>query len=350
MMRRFAWTLLLTVLAATPAAAQRWPDEACVLDPNLAPCLQSRADELAATFRVRRIEEHRDSGDEVLRIFYLKDGAVALISLIRAPGRDPTANVYFPQAEGRAAAPMQAPIPQDVWDEAFDRAAYADRRLVPVPSDPEVQTVCLHPWNYVFEASVPAEPAYGRSARVRRHSINSCDDAPLLYFAADLQRLVSPLFPACDQLDARLYGNVVQRLSLCRRLSGDRLAAALVMNLAHPFQVLGGSEDPHRLDDLFSSNTVIDWNGQHRPADQRNPALFWRARVAEDDVSGFQVEAAEGQSRDRVRVTGYLFRDQPGTNDGTEARASFEQIWARNWSGMQVASVTVGPWQVRRSR
>jgi hypothetical protein len=352
MIRWLAWAVPLLVLPAIPAAAQRWPDEQCVLDPNLAPCLQSRADNLVRAFGVHRIEEHRDAGDEVLRIFYEKDGYIALIALTRTPGHEPTASVYFPPAPGggRASAPMRAPIPQDVWDQAFYRAAYADRSLAPVPADPEVQTVCIHPWNYVFEASVPAQPAYGQRARVRRHSIDSCNDAPLLYFAADLQRLILPLFPACDVLDASLYGNAVQRLVRCQRLSGDRLAAARIMNLAHPFQVLGGSEDPHALDDLFASDSAIDWNGNRRQSDHRNPALFWRARLAEDDVNGFQIDSVEGQSRDRVRVTGHLFRDRPGTNDGTQSQARFEQIWARNWSGMQVASVTVGPWQARRPR
>ena len=187
---------LAALLSATPASAQRWPDEQCVENPNIASCAQSLVDSLAPTYGVRRIEEHRDAGDEVLRVFFIKDGGrAALVSLVRAPGRDPTIYVHFPRPRtGPAPAPMQAPATQALWDEAFSRAAYADRSLVPLPRDPQV--ICLHPWTFVFEASVPAEPHYGRPARGRRHIANSCDDAPLLYFADDLQRLVSPLFPA----------------------------------------------------------------------------------------------------------------------------------------------------------
>lgn len=348
MIRRLALALAALLFTAAPAAAQRWPDDQCVDEPNLAPCLQSRADGLAETYGVRRIEAHRDAGDEVLRIFYIKDGGrAALISFVRAPGRDPVVSVHFEREGGRPApAPMQAPISQAMWYEASYRAAYADRSLVPVPPDPRI--ICLHPWTYVFEASVPAEPAYDRPARVRRHSITSCDDGPLLYFAADLQRLALPLFPACDALDGDHYGNAVLRLRQCRRLSGDRLAAARVMNLATAFERMHRPDDPRVLNDLFAFGAVTDWNGRRHAPTDRDPAVFWRARIAEDNVNGFRVEAVEGQSPDRVRLTGYLYRNQPGTNDGTQSRARFEQIWARTISGMQVTSITVGAWAVQR--
>jgi hypothetical protein len=122
------------------------------------------------------------------------------------------------------------------------------------------------------------------------------------------------------------------------------------MNLADDLRLLGGSGDPRRRDDLFAPDALIDWNGRRRPPDQRNPAAFWRARIAEDDVDGVHVEAVEARSQDRVRVTGYLYRDQPGTNDGTMSRARFEQVWTGTWAGSRIASVTVGPWQVQRPR
>lgn len=345
------WALFLLLLASAPAAGQRWPDDQCFDNPNLTSCLQSRADGLAETYGVPRIEAHRDAGDEVVRVFYIKDGDRALITFIRTPGREPMAYVHFPRAGNQSApAPMQAQIPQAAWSEAFYRAAYADRSLVPIPEDPEVQTICIHPWNYVFEASVPADAVYRRSARVRRHSASSCDDAPLLYFAADLQRLVLPLFPACDALDRNRYGNAVLRLIQCQRLSGDRLAAAEVMNLASAFERIGGFEEPHALDHLFAWDAAIDWNGQRHAPNDRETAAFWRARIDEDEVRGFHMEMAEGQSRNRVRLTGYLFRNQPGTDDGTLSRARFEQIWSSTASGIQVTSITVGPWQAYRPR
>lgn len=348
MIKRIVWAAL-ALLATSPATAQRWPDDRCVDEPNLASCLQSRADQFVETYGVRRIEAHRDAGDEVIRVFFAKDGGVALVSFERAVGREPMAYVHFPRAEGRpAVASMQAAIPEAIWLEVLFRAEYADRGLVPVPPpDPDVQTVCLHPWSYVFEASVPADTVYGRRARIRRHSASSCDDAPLFHFAADLQRLVMPLFPACAAIDDRLYGNAVQRLVRCQRLSGDRLAAARVMNLVHAFESLGGSADPHDLDNLFDSDVAIDWNGRRR-ARGENPAAFWRARTAEDNVNDFHAVTFEGLSADRVRLTGYLVRDQPGTNDERLSRARLEQVWTKTSSGIQVTSATIGPWQVYR--
>ena len=344
-MVRLALWLIALVATGAPAAAQRWPSEECIDNPNIPSCLQSGAADLARAYGVRRIEEHRDAGDEVLRIFFIKDGNRAVISVVRAAGRAPTAYIHFPRVAGQPApAPMEAPMPQQSWDMARYRAEYADRSFAPVPPRPsDPQIVCLHPWTYLFEASAPAEPIYGQPARIRRHSVSSCDDAPLLHFAGDLQRLVMPLFPACDILDPILYGNGVQRFAMCRRLSGDRLAAAHVLNRAHPFQLLGGSADPHDLDDLFASDATIDWNGRGRPADQRNPAIFWRERIAGDSVNAFHIEAVEGLGQDRVRLTGYLLRDQPGTDDGT-LRARFGQIWIRGPSGLWVASATVGRW------
>ena len=82
-----------------------------------------------------------------------------------------------------------------------------------------------------------------------------------------------------------------------------------------------------------SSDATIDWNGRGRPADQRNPAIFWRERIAGDSVNAFHIEAVEGLGQDRVRLTGYLLRDQPGTDVGT-LRARFGQIWIRGPSGL----------------
>jgi hypothetical protein len=347
MIRRFAFALGLLLLTPAPAAAQRWPDQQCVENPNLASCVQSRGDQLAATFGARRIDEHRDAGEEVVRVFYYHDEDLALVAFVRAPGHEPTAYVYFPRRAGQPApAPMQAPIPQAVWAEAMWRSIYADRGLAPAPPIPsDGDEVCLHPWNYVFEASVPAAPGAGVRARVRRYSANACDDAPLLQFAADFRRLAISLFPACDALDDRLYGNPVQRFVLCPRLSGDRLAAAEIMNLAHPFQTLGGSVDPHDLDDAFDTEAVIDWNGRRRPADHRNPAVFWQAQIEEDHVNSFDIERIEGLSPGRALLTGYLLRDRPDRNHGSCLRARLEQVWATTWSGTQVASTAVGPWE-----
>jgi hypothetical protein len=349
MIRRLAWALALLLFSAAPAAAQSDTDERCWDDPNRASCLQSRADRLVETYGARRIEAHRDAGDQVVRIFFWHNQDLALIAFVRAPGHEPRAYVSFPRQRGRPApAAMEAPIPAAVWYEALDRAAYADRTFVPLPPrQPESQTVCIHPTVYVFEANDPAVPVYEMPARIRRHSSSSCDDAPLFQFATDLRRLALPLFPACEALDPEGYGDALSRLRTCQRLSGDRLLAAEVMNLAVPLGNINGPDDLRRLQNLFDYQAAIDWNGRRRRPEEGSTAAFWLARYTEDHVAGLGIESAEGLTNGQVRLSGHLRRDRPGANDGTSQSARFEQIWARTVSGTQVTSFAVGPWETQ---
>lgn len=349
MIRRLAWIFAALLSWPAPAAAQSNPDEQCWDDPNRSSCLQSNADRLVATYGARRIEAHRDAGDQVVRVFFWHNQDLALIAFVRTSGHEPRAYVSFPRRPGQPApAVMEAPIPAAVWYEALERAAYADRSFVPVPPrQSDSQTVCIHPTVYVFEASDPAIPLYGMPARIRRHGSTSCDEAPLFQFAADLRRLALPLFPVCEALDPEGYGDALSRLRTCQRLSGDRLLAAEMMNLAAPLLRINGPEDLGRLEDLIGDEAVIDWNAHPRGPQDGSPAAFWRARFTEDHVLAIWIETAEGLSNGQVRLSGHLRRARPGANDGTSQLASFEQIWARTVSGTQVISLTVGPWETQ---
>ena len=117
------------------------------------------------------------------------------------------------------------------------------------------------------------------------------------------------------------------------------------MNLSVAFTEMRGSGYADTLGGLFEPQAVIDWNGRRRVLPDGSPAAFWQARIAENEVNGFYVETAEGQSGDRVRLRGHLSRNRTGTNDGTRLTARFEQIWTRFGSAIRVASVTVGPWE-----
>lgn len=347
MIRELALVTVFALFWASPAAAQREPEEQCLRDPNLAPCLQSRADELVRTYGVRRIEAHRDAGDQVLRVFFRHNQELALIAFVRAPGRDPTATVYFPRMPRQPApAPMEAPIPEAVWNEALRRAAYADRSLVPLPPDPDDRTICMHPDVFFFERADPAVPTLELAGRVRRHDADACEDPPLVQFARDLQRLVIPLFPACDALDSAAWGSGVSRLMTCRRLSGDRLTAARIMNLAEPLRRMRPPEDLRNLEELIEPGATIDWNGRRRGTGDGSAAAFWHARFAEDHVDALWIDEAVGVSEHRVRLSGRLLRYSSETSP-TAKEARFEQIWATTYSGTQIVSITVGPWQDR---
>ena len=259
---------------SAPAAAQ--PDNAdCWEDANRAPCLQASADELVRTYGVRRIESHRDAGDQVVRVSYWHNRDVVLIAFVRAPGREPKAIVSFPHRQDQPVpAVMEATIPQAVWGEALGRAVYAARALVPLPPRQSTgQTICIHPTVYLFEASDPAVPEYGMPAQIRRHSATTCDDAPLLQFAMDFQRLAVSLFPACDALDHAAYGDTYTRFVTCRRLSGDRLTAARIMNLAAAFRSVNDAGDMRDVRARIGADAVIDWPGRRRGTGER-PAAF----------------------------------------------------------------------------
>ena len=340
-----ALAALLVVFAAAPSAGQDSIDEQCILDPNIAPCAQSRARRLSREYDVPTIETHLERGDAVVRVFFIDGNGhnQVLISFVRARGHDPTVFVHFPSSGGRRTIPpLQAPLPQANWDEAVFRAIYAEREFASFEPDPSDQLICLHPWTYAFESSEPAREGSVESARTRRRIINSCEDAPLILFASDILRLTMPLFPACDALDSRRYGLDARRLFACRVLSGDRLAAASIVNLAAAFERVRDSGDLVLLEDLFSAEASVDWAGRH--PEGQDPDQFWIARAVEDQVTSFDIQTAEGLSPDRVRITGYLGRLADGERGAVSYSAPFEQIWVQE----MIVSATVGRWTAQR--
>jgi hypothetical protein len=331
--------LALLALAAAPAAARDRPTEACVANPGLAAC----TDALARAYGVPTIDAHLAAGDTVLRVFFVEGRGEnrLLIAFVRAAGREPTAFVYFPRGEGSTApAPMQAQLPAAIWDEAFSRAAYADRSFLPEPPE---EMLCLDDWTFVFEASEPARMGSERPGRTRRHAVGNCEPTPLLPFVWDLQRLALPLFPVCEALSLPYYRGPAAAFRQCPILSGDRLAAAKVVTLSAPFEGVFGSRDGDALGSLFVYNATINWNGRrNRPND--GIAHFWLAQVARDQADDFVVESAVGLSVDRVRLTGYLGRTVRERRRTIHYRAPFEQLWAQN----MIVAATIGPWTVQR--
>lgn len=359
MMRSLA-ALLLLLLAAAPAAAQTQVDSNCADDNGVDRCATDQQRQTRALFGVRAIEEHRDAGDQVRRVFYV-DGYgrdVVLISLIRAPGREPMASVHFPRREGQPArAPFEAPVPEAAWEDILRRSASFDRRFAAPPSPPrrpgEEQefTMCLHSWVYTIEANDPRRRT--GPASLRRKVEDACEDGPGEAFAQELERTALQLFPACAALDPNQHRNPASQLAACATLAGDRLAAAAVMNRLNRFRNADRPDDAPLLAGLFDfEGASIDWQGTRlaRPA---QPQDFWLQRMAADGAQGFYYESIEGLSADRVRVRGNLHRSVDAPNDGptTHYLAPVEMIWV--YTGMreyQIESIIVGAWAVHRSR
>lgn len=307
-------------------------------------------------FGVRSIEEHRDAGDQVRRVFYV-DGYgrdVVLISFIRAPGREPMAYVHFPGREGeRPRPPFEAPVPQRTWGDMLRRSASFDRSFMPRPPPPpepgeeQIVNVCLHSWVYTIEANDPSRQS-GDPASLRRKTEDACEDGPGEAFAWELQVATLPLFPACAALDPDRHRNPAAQLSACAILSGDRLAAAAVMNRLDGFRRADRPEDSHLLAGVFSFSRVrIDWQGTQYVRGTAHPQNFWLERMAADGVGGLFHESIEGLSADRVRFRGRLHRyvDGPEGPGTISSQAPVEMIWVYTTiREYQVESITVGPW------
>jgi hypothetical protein len=206
-------------------------------------------------------------------------------------------------------------------------------------------TVCTHAWGYAIEATDPPDPGPDSKQRPPRRKIgNACEDDLVADYANELARSAVALFPACMALDPQHYRNDASRLAACGMLSGDRIAAADVLNSASEFREPRDPEDEPALAALFSDEAAIDWEG---PAigDARKPARTWLARLKTANARYFFAESVEGLSRRRVRLLGKLVRWQPVAN-GRMERASVEQVWVfTSAQRYQVESVKVGPFE-----
>ena len=337
-MKRWLTLALLMLLPAGPAVGQ--DRRVCAEGAALPAC----ADGLARAYGVPTIATHFANGDTVLRVFLI-DGSGnnrLLIAFTRAAGREPTASIYYPPRDlGPTPPAMHAPLPGASWEEALWRGDYADRGLV--PSGPH-DGFCLSSAALIFEASEPARVGAMRPSRTRRHVASICDEAPLIPFFSDLTRLALPLFPACQALETTDYQGLAAAFLQCPVLAGERLAAARVVRLASEFEKVQGPQYSGNIDERFSYNATIDWNGRRTTAGSEHPDEFWAARVGEDHVTYFIIDRAEGLSADRVRITGRLGRTVSSSREPTVYVAPFEQVWVQE----QVQSATVGAWAVQR--
>jgi hypothetical protein len=359
MIGRLTWTLAFLLLTVAPAAAQRTPDRNCTDDNGVDRCDAEQQRRTRALFGVRSIEEHRDAGDQIRRVFYV-DGYgrdMVLISFIRAPGREPMANVHFPRREGeRPRQPFEAPVPHAVWDDVLWRSARFERSFAtqpppPQPGEGQIVTMCIHSWVYTIEANDPRRRS--EPASLRRKTEDACEDGPGEMFAIELQRAALPLFPACAALDPEQHRNPASQLAACAILSGDRLAAAEVMNLLDRFRRARRPEDSEMLAGIFDFGARFDWQGTQYVSRDAHPENFWLERMAADRAQGLYYDSIEGLSADRVRVRGSLHRsvDLPNAGGTTHYRAPVEMIWvSTSVREFQVESVTVGSWQVQRPR
>ena len=348
----FAWLILGLAPASKPRPSYPPPGD-CMDDRGVDRCKPEQQRRVREMFGVKPIEAHRDSGDQVRRAFYV-DGYghdVVAIAFVRPKGGDPSLWIHFPrEPEGKPAEPLRAPVPLEVWENVVERSVHFDRQLVPLPDEvgtasSEEITLCLHGWVYTIEATDPARGEH-QPATLRRRTEDACDNGLTETYAQELERAAVPLLAPCARLDPRQHRNGATLLSACRLLSGDRLAAAEVLNRSHPF--FRDADDAAELARLFEYDATVDWNGE-RNEGRNSAARFWAAKVQGSGGSRFYYDGVDGKGGGEVLVKGRLFRpvEVPDGAPSLDEVARVEQLWSEREGAFAVRSVTVGPFERR---
>ncbi len=341
-------SLLLIAAPEKAPAADRFPPVGDCRDDHLVdrcnPEQQRRVREL---FGVKPIEAHRDAGDQVRRAFYVNGYGtdVVAIAFVRPKGGDPSLWVHFPRGpDGSRVDPLQAPVPNDVWEDVIRRSSHFDEQLKRLPEKPSGSgeiTLCLHSWVFTVEATDPA-PGEHEPATLRRKTEDACDDGLAEAYAGELERAAVPLLPQCARLDRTRHRNEATLLSACRLLRGDRLAAAEVMNRLDRFDLVEKAEDATHLLDVFAYDARIDWAGE--PIDAAGGAAeAWARKMSEGGRTRLYWDYVEGETAERVRFVGLLSRSPE--DEGQYLQARVEQVWKRDGRTFQIERATVGPFQ-----
>ncbi|HEX8256204.1 MAG TPA: hypothetical protein VF589_01115 [Allosphingosinicella sp.] len=347
--------LLLAPIGADAAAPKegRFPPLGdCRDDRGVDRCDPAQHRRVLALYGVQPIEAHLAAGDIVRRAFFV-DGYGSdrvAISFVRAKGRDPALWVHVPSGKEQGRAPMQAPVPGPVWDDLIRRSAHFDRTLAPPKPGPdgEEEVLCIHSWVYTLEATELPDELAGQPGRVRRKTEDACDDGLAEAYALELARAAVPLLPACALIDPRQQRGLPGVLSACFLLTGDRLAAAEVLNRLNLIQAAENESDAARAEQVFGPEAQLDWQGS-RSADRAQAAKLWLAKLAEGGGAQLFYDKVEGLSPDRVRFVGFLSRYAGEANgESVNQFASVEQIWTREGGDFFIERAIVGPWERER--
>ena len=349
----FSLSAAIALSAGAASVPSRDPD--CHDDRGVDRCSQEAQARMHSLYGVRSIEDHRNAGDQVRRVFYV-DGYgrdLVLIAFVRSPGRDPSLRVHYSQRAGQPQPEtFEAPVAQSTWNEVLNRSENFHRTFAPIAGDDPDRWICLHSWVYTIEAVGERRPR--RDAEIRRKVEDACEQGPGSEYAEELATIALSLVPHCAAIDLRQHRNAATVLDVCRLLHGDRLAAAEVLNRAAGFRQIGGRADAHRITGRFAHETRIDWNGLAFRGPGHQADEFWAGQLDRPGgVTNLYIERIEGEGADRVRLLGGLSRsvDTPrGRGTGYE-HARVEQLWVRDFNGeMRVESATIGPWEPVRQR
>ncbi|MDP8912565.1 MAG: hypothetical protein M3N39_03180 [Pseudomonadota bacterium] len=312
-------------LLSSVAAAQTRPDRHCLDDTGVNRCAEKQQRDQRQRYDAQAIEVHAARGEQVRRVFYV-DGYgsdLALISFVRAPGRDIELEVRTPRAPGAGVRTLTAAVPLSHWQEVIASSRQFDRALVPRPS--AVPNLCMHSWVYTAEASDP--PLNGQTRpSIRRAVEDACQDGLVQPFALGLAQHALDLLPPCRVITPEQHRNAVAILAACTRLSGDRIAAAQVMNA---LRTMGFGNHPELTREMragFGHRVRFNINGQVTEHDWGGAAPFW---LQQRQALGawFIPESYHGERSDRVLVRGHLWRSAKGQQPAQRAPMEIVMGW-----------------------
>ncbi len=187
------------------------------------------------------------------RRFMMVDGYgrdVLGLTFERRPGSSPTVIVDVPKDERgegnfvrNVPASLTAVVGLEQWNRALDTTLFVDQQLAREQASDEDEkgdsiTICLHGWFTVIEAGDPAIRGSNSSAKakLRSDAEGSCAKGLSMPAAFELANVAYGVLPECHQLDEADYRNRMTLLAECKRLGGDRLAAARAVKTVRRFE------------------------------------------------------------------------------------------------------------------
>lgn len=160
---------------------------------------------------------------------------VVAIAFERKPESSPRVTVAAPRSQYPRGhlQELSAALGEEQWERIETATEKFDQKLVgegKVARDGPngIIAVCTHGWTTVFEASDPNFAIDGvlGQPKLRTDVENACAQGLAMPTAFELARMAYDLLPECHGLDRRTPRNPASSLALCKKLGGDRAAAA----------------------------------------------------------------------------------------------------------------------------
>lgn len=337
----------LLLALALQAAATATPTAHCTGARRNEVCTEAGRAELRQHLGLQPLEVETGQGVEVYRAFYLEGGgARPAVAFVRRPGRNPAVELV-----ARAGSLMSADVPLEIWRRVQAAGQIADLAVVPRDGS---EGACVDGGAVFAEIGLPAPHA--RSPAInRQRAASNCVDSGTLFFSRLLVELAEPLFPGCAAIPREFLSDGISRLQFCSRLTGDQVAAAEVMGLAHRDVSVREDDSVSRKRAEWARATGVNpwtrlrWAGEDVPPNPGGREAggatdFLIARSADTPGLQFDPVAFNGTSATVVEVDGHASKS--AGPDGGSLYANYRQVWRRTAGNeWRVAEWSVEPFE-----